>query len=72
MDGFSSNDIGFHCEMRFIKKVGKYEFKYIVDGNWCTNPDASSTQPNNDGHVNNFIEVLLFVMLDLIMSSVSD
>ncbi|OAE26283.1 hypothetical protein AXG93_3040s1000 [Marchantia polymorpha subsp. ruderalis] len=38
-------------------EVGKYEFKYIVDGNWCTNPDASSTQPNNDGHVNNFIEV---------------
>ncbi|KAL3700348.1 hypothetical protein R1sor_018370 [Riccia sorocarpa] len=37
--------------------VGKYEFKYIVDGTWCISPDTSRTEPNKDGHVNNFIEV---------------
>ncbi|BBM99425.1 hypothetical protein MPTK1_1g21210 [Marchantia polymorpha subsp. ruderalis] len=54
---FTKNQEDGHWYLERDLPVGKYEFKYIVDGNWCTNPDASSTQPNNDGHVNNFIEV---------------
>ncbi|MCO5584808.1 hypothetical protein L7F22_038740 [Adiantum nelumboides] len=48
-------------EKRWILKrelmVGKYEYKYIVDGRWTTNPHEPLTQPNKDGHINNFVEV---------------
>ena len=39
-------------------QVGKYEYKYVVDGNWLTNPEEPLTQPNKDGHINNFVEVI--------------
>lgn len=45
----------------FLKKEmfeGRYEYKYIVDGEWTCNNDELVTSPNKDGHVNNFIEVL--------------
>ncbi|XP_004496155.1 phosphoglucan phosphatase DSP4, amyloplastic isoform X2 [Cicer arietinum] len=45
----------------FLKKElfeGRYEYKYIVDGEWTINKDELVTSPNKDGHVNNFIEVL--------------
>lgn len=38
--------------------VGKYEYKYVVDGTWTTNPHEPLTQPNKDGHINNFVEVV--------------
>ncbi|KAL2651423.1 hypothetical protein R1flu_019551 [Riccia fluitans] len=62
-------DVGWYERVAFTKgsdgnwylerelPVGRYEFKYIVDGNWCTNPDTSCTEANKDGHVNNYIEV---------------
>ncbi|KAH9288544.1 hypothetical protein KI387_032661, partial [Taxus chinensis] len=37
--------------------VGRYEYKYIIDGNWVYNTDELVTQLNADGHVNNYIEV---------------
>lgn len=37
---------------------GRYEYKYIVDGEWTCNKDELVTAPNKDGHVNNFIQVL--------------
>lgn len=49
------NDGHFYTERDV--PIGRYEFKYIVDGNWTNNPDISVTQPNKDGHVNNYIEV---------------
>ncbi|XP_059069765.1 phosphoglucan phosphatase DSP4, amyloplastic isoform X1 [Cryptomeria japonica] len=36
---------------------GRYEYKYVSDGNWVYNTDELVTQPNVDGHVNNYIEV---------------
>ncbi|KAL9318119.1 hypothetical protein ACSQ67_014636 [Phaseolus vulgaris] len=36
---------------------GRYEYKYIVDGEWTCNKDELVTSPNKDGHVNNFIQV---------------
>lgn len=36
---------------------GKYEYKYVVDGEWLCNRDEPLTSPNKDGHVNNFVEV---------------
>ncbi|KAF5733706.1 phosphoglucan phosphatase DSP4 chloroplastic-like isoform X1 [Tripterygium wilfordii] len=37
---------------------GRYEYKYIVDGEWTCNKYELVTSPNRDGHVNNFVSVL--------------
>ncbi|KAH1038171.1 hypothetical protein J1N35_039914 [Gossypium stocksii] len=34
---------------------GRYEYKYIVDGEWTYNEFELVTTPNKDGHVNNFL-----------------
>eukprot|EP00262_Sarcandra_glabra_P015940 TRINITY_DN5032_c0_g3_i1.p1 TRINITY_DN5032_c0_g3~~TRINITY_DN5032_c0_g3_i1.p1 ORF type:complete len:375 (+),score=53.49 TRINITY_DN5032_c0_g3_i1:210-1334(+) len=36
---------------------GRYEYKYIIDGKWTCNNYEMVTQPNSDGHVNNYINV---------------
>ncbi|KAM3316665.1 hypothetical protein ACQJBY_034669 [Aegilops geniculata] len=36
---------------------GRYEYKYVVDGNWVCNEHEMKTKPNADGHVNNYIQV---------------
>ncbi|XP_022139242.1 phosphoglucan phosphatase DSP4, amyloplastic [Momordica charantia] len=37
---------------------GRYEYKYIIDGVWTCNEAELVTPPNQDGHVNNFIQVV--------------
>ncbi|XVE99170.1 hypothetical protein REPUB_Repub03eG0174200 [Reevesia pubescens] len=37
---------------------GRYEYKYIVDGEWTCNEYELVTSPNNDGHINNFVDVV--------------
>ncbi|KAI3520393.1 hypothetical protein L1887_09787 [Cichorium endivia] len=37
---------------------GRYEYKYIVDGEWMTNKNEPVTHDNKDGHVNNYIQVV--------------
>ncbi|XP_043817081.1 phosphoglucan phosphatase DSP4, amyloplastic isoform X3 [Manihot esculenta] len=37
---------------------GRYEYKYIIDGEWTINEHELFTAPNKDGHVNNYIQVL--------------
>ncbi|OMP07014.1 hypothetical protein COLO4_07701 [Corchorus olitorius] len=37
---------------------GRYEYKYIVDGEWTYNEYELVTTPNKDGHVNNFLHVM--------------
>ncbi|KAJ9159864.1 hypothetical protein P3X46_025324 [Hevea brasiliensis] len=36
---------------------GRYEYKYIIDGEWTFNQHELVTSPNKDGHVNNYIQV---------------
>ncbi|WOL09848.1 hypothetical protein Cni_G18601 [Canna indica] len=36
---------------------GRYEYKYVIDGEWMCNKDEPLTNPNSDRHVNNYIEV---------------
>lgn len=36
---------------------GRYEYKYIVDGEWSLNEDELITIPNRDGHINNYVNV---------------
>ncbi|XP_068645435.1 phosphoglucan phosphatase DSP4, amyloplastic-like isoform X2 [Aristolochia californica] len=54
-DNFSSVevsglDIGWGQE-------GRYEYKYVVDGEWLCNKYELITRPNKDGHVNNYVHV---------------
>ncbi|KAK9061310.1 hypothetical protein SSX86_018490 [Deinandra increscens subsp. villosa] len=37
---------------------GRYEYKYIVDGEWMTNTYEPVTPANKDGHINNYIQVV--------------
>ncbi|XP_021890581.1 phosphoglucan phosphatase DSP4, amyloplastic isoform X1 [Carica papaya] len=37
---------------------GRYEYKYIIDGEWTCNDFELVTTPNDDGHVNNYIQVV--------------
>ncbi|KAJ8759126.1 hypothetical protein K2173_004133 [Erythroxylum novogranatense] len=36
---------------------GRYEYKYVVDGEWLVNNNELVTSPNKDGHVNNYVQV---------------
>ncbi|KAK1261213.1 hypothetical protein QJS04_geneDACA002163 [Acorus gramineus] len=36
---------------------GRYEYKYIVNGEWTCNKNEMVTSPNSDGHVNNYVQV---------------
>lgn len=36
---------------------GKYEYKFIADGEWIVDPDAKSTVPNQFGTQNNVMNV---------------
>jgi Glycogen recognition site of AMP-activated protein kinase len=44
-----------------VLKEGRYEYKYIIDGEWKCNENEALTSPNGDGHVNNYIEVRLYL-----------
>ncbi|CAI0466346.1 unnamed protein product [Linum tenue] len=37
---------------------GRYEYKYIVNGEWTINKNELVTSANKDGHVNNYVEVI--------------
>ncbi|CAN1238705.1 Phosphoglucan phosphatase DSP4, amyloplastic [Linum grandiflorum] len=37
---------------------GRYEYKYIVNGEWTINKNELLTSPNKDGHINNYVEVI--------------
>ncbi|XP_076957310.1 phosphoglucan phosphatase DSP4, amyloplastic-like [Bidens hawaiensis] len=37
---------------------GRYEYKYIVDGEWLTNTYEPVTPADKDGHINNYIQVV--------------
>nr|GEX98340.1 phosphoglucan phosphatase DSP4, amyloplastic [Tanacetum cinerariifolium] len=47
----SGLDIGWGQE-------GRYEYKYIVDGEWMTNTNEPVTPINKDGHINNYVQVV--------------
>lgn len=36
---------------------GRYEYKYIVDGEWLNNNDELVTIINKDGHINNYVQI---------------
>lgn len=43
---------------RINLQPGRYEYKFIVDGQWCTDPDASETTRNDFGSLNSVLELV--------------
>lgn len=41
-------------------QVGRYEYKYVVDGVWMTNSESPMSHPNREGQVNNVLEVMSY------------
>ena len=44
-------------EKRLTLQPGRYEYKYLVDGNWTHDPDASENVPNVYGSLNSIVDV---------------
>lgn len=41
---------------------GQFEYKYIIDGDqWTHNEAELVIGPNNDGHTNNYVKVIISV-----------
>jgi 1,4-alpha-glucan branching enzyme len=37
--------------------AGRYEYRFVVDGTWVTDPNAAETAPNPFGSVNSVLQV---------------
>ncbi len=48
-------DGSFRARMKL--EPGEYEYKYIVDGEWCADPDAPTQRSNPFGTVNSVVQV---------------
>ena len=36
---------------------GSYEYKFVIDGTWCADPENANSVPNDQGTFNSVIEV---------------
>lgn len=36
---------------------GRYEYKFVVNGTWCVDPECEDWQPNGMGSINSVIDV---------------
>lgn len=48
---------GGHWETSLSLKVGQYQYKFVVDGNWQIDPSHEHTVPNSFGTINSVIQV---------------
>jgi 1,4-alpha-glucan branching enzyme len=46
-----------HWEKRLTLAPGRYQYKFVVDGEWIHNPGASENLPNHHGSLNSVMEV---------------
>ena len=46
-------------EKRLILALGRYEYKFVVDGKWLPDPDARENISNIHGSLNSVVEVAL-------------
>jgi 1,4-alpha-glucan branching enzyme len=51
-----ANEAGL-WEKRLALPPGRYEYKFVVDGNWLHDPDAQDNVPNAYGSLNSVVEV---------------
>ena len=47
-------DLGL-WEKRLILPPGRHEYKFVVDGKWCLDPNCSEMVPNDHGSLNSVI-----------------
>jgi 1,4-alpha-glucan branching enzyme len=46
-----------HWEKRLALEPGRYEYKFVVDGEWIHDPNACENVPNPHGSLNSVVEV---------------
>jgi hypothetical protein len=46
-----------HWQMKLPLRKGRYRYRFIVDGNWVTDPNNTYVESNQFGELNNIIEV---------------
>ena len=53
------NDGAGRWEKRLTLLPGRYEYKFVVDGQWISDPQAPAEVPNPHGSFNSVVEVRL-------------
>ncbi|MDD2703289.1 MAG: glycogen-binding domain-containing protein [Candidatus Omnitrophica bacterium] len=53
----AKKDVRGNWNVAISLKPGRYEYKFVVDGSWITDPVNTNTVGNNLGTVNSFIDV---------------
>ena len=47
---------GFY-EAQLMLAAGTYQYKFVIDGTWCADPENANAVPNDQGTFNSVIEV---------------
>ena len=53
----AKKDSGGHWAVKVNLKPGRYEYKFLVDGNWVNDPHCNQYVPNSFGTQNCVIEI---------------
>jgi 1,4-alpha-glucan branching enzyme len=48
---------GHRWEATLALRPGRYQYKFVADGQWLADPQASATVPDGHGAINSVIEV---------------
>lgn len=40
-----------------LLEPGRYEYKFVIDGVWCVDPECREWVPNNEGSLNSVIQI---------------
>ncbi len=55
-DKLAANGDGYYIGSLMLSE-GRYEYKYVVDGNWCLDPECLECVPNECGSHNHVLEI---------------
>jgi len=45
------------CSTSFLLPAGRYEYKFVVDGEWCVDPACPNRSPNGLGTLNSILVI---------------
>lgn len=51
------SDAGAEFKKMIYLPAGRYEYKFLIDGNWSIDPNCSSWSPNEYGSLNSVVDV---------------
>jgi hypothetical protein len=46
-----------HCKTSVVLPAGRHEYKFVVNGTWCNDPDCLESVPNMSGSMNSVLTV---------------